>query len=76
MIAGTDTDGDNLICDPGEACGAFPTTETVVPITVDRTDIGLRFLTGFDGAVRLDGGGGRASDCGYSREIGGVSPDH
>ena len=51
LVAGTDSDGDEFICDPGEACGAFPTTETIVPITVSSDRGGLSFVTGFEGDV-------------------------
>ena len=71
LVAGTDSDGDNTICDPGEACGAFPTTDTVVPITVgaDRSDI--HFITGF--AVDVGAAISNAATeprRGYSREVG------
>ncbi len=71
LVAGTDSDGDITICDAGEACGGFPTTETVVPITVDRDIADVRFVTGFDANV-----GAAASSTapepqrGYSREVG------
>ena len=46
VIAGTDSDNDFLICDPGEACGAFPTTESTETLEVNRNRK-LSFVTGF-----------------------------
>ncbi len=47
IYAGTDSDNDNLICDAGEACGAFRTLDApeVLTINGDRTD--LDFISGF-----------------------------
>ncbi|HKK22278.1 MAG TPA: S8 family serine peptidase, partial [Pseudohaliea sp.] len=36
LFAGTDFDNDFLICDPGEACGAFLTVDQ--PVTIDATE--------------------------------------
>ena len=46
LYAGTDSDWDDLICDIGEACGAYPTlgTSTVVELTGSRQ--GLDFTVG------------------------------
>jgi serine protease len=71
LVAGTDLDGDRTICDPGEACGAFPTTDTLVPITVDRDRTGLHFITGFTVPVGASAAGVAAQHRGYSLEIGG-----
>jgi serine protease len=70
LIAGTDLDNDQIVCDSGEACGAYPTTATIVPITVnaDRTD--LSFVTGFDVGVSAPSAGVTPSARGYSRQIG------
>ncbi len=47
IIAGTDLDNDGLICDPGEACGGYPTIERLQPVTVnsdvERIDFGTNF---------------------------------
>ena len=49
VVAGTDSDDDGLICDDGEACGAWPTIGVPTPITVDGADVaGLDFLAGFE----------------------------
>jgi len=71
LIAGTDLDGDHTICDPGEACGAYPTTETAVSITVDRDRSDIRFITGFSVPVGASSVGAARERQGYSLEIGG-----
>ncbi len=77
LIAGTDSDGDKFICDPGEACGAFPTTESIVPITVDADRSDIRFITSFEVQVGASAAGVGPQRLGYSREVGGTaSPDH
>jgi len=47
IVAGSDSDNDNLICDPGEACGAFRTLDSpeVLTVNADRGD--LDFISGF-----------------------------
>jgi serine protease len=70
IVAGTDSDADLLVCDPGEACGAFPTTETIVPITVNANRTGLSFVTGFAADVSTSAASADASAPaarGYSR---------
>ena len=48
VVAGTDSDGDNYICGPGEACGGYPTLDQLAPVTVDNDNIiGIDFITGF-----------------------------
>ena len=71
LIAGTDLDNDRFICDAGEACGAFPTTETLVPIRVDRDRTDVHFTTGFAVPVGAAVAGAAPERAGYSREIGG-----
>ncbi|MFN4263391.1 MAG: S8 family serine peptidase [Thioalkalivibrionaceae bacterium] len=48
LIAGTDMDNDGMICDPGEACGAWPTLGLIERLSVDRDRENLRFTVGFD----------------------------
>lgn len=43
LFAGTDSDWDDLICDDGEACGAYPTANEPVLIQADRDRTGLLF---------------------------------
>jgi serine protease len=48
IVAGTDSDGDNYICGPGEACGGYPTLDQLAPVSVDSKNvIGMDFITGF-----------------------------
>jgi serine protease len=78
LIAGTDVDGDDLVCDTGEACGAFPTTETIVPITVDGNRTGLTFVTGFEADISTAAAGADAqapARRGYSHLVGGRPPE-
>ena len=71
LVAGTDSDGDGEICDEGEACGAFPTTETVEPITVDADRGDIHFTTGFAVDVGAAISGTAAEPRrGYSRVVG------
>ncbi|MEM7409432.1 MAG: S8 family serine peptidase [Myxococcota bacterium] len=73
LIAGTDSDNDFVVCDEGEACGAYPTLETIVEIDV-QSNLGLQFLTGFTSTVGTAGVGGTGR-VGFSREVGGrVAP--
>lgn len=52
IVAGSDADNDLIICDPGEACGAWPVLDSEQPeIEVDR-DIGdLDFSTSFNAGI-------------------------
>jgi serine protease len=75
LVAGTDADGDGLICDEGEACGAFPTPETVEPIAVDRDRSEIRFTTGFSANLGFAGASAATRPRAYSR-IPGTSPSH
>ena len=48
VFAGTDSDNDGFICDPGEACGSYTTLNQPTIITVDKDDVsGINFITGF-----------------------------
>ena len=71
LVAGTDVDGDEFICDTGEACGAYPTAETMVPITVTGSRSGLTFVTGFELDVGTSAASaGAPAERGYSRRVG------
>jgi serine protease len=52
VIAGTDLDNDSLICDPGEACGSYPTLDLPTPVTVDHDITGADFGTAFRQSIR------------------------
>jgi serine protease len=53
IFAGTDSDHDTIVCDPGEACGGYPTLEEPLPVRVGPDETSLDFVTGF--ALRLSG---------------------
>jgi serine protease len=66
VVAGTDSDDDNSICDVGEACGAWPTLGVPTPVEVTNANVsGLDFVATFpaplaagaraDGAARPTG---------------------
>ncbi|RMF94148.1 MAG: hypothetical protein D6734_08450 [Candidatus Schekmanbacteria bacterium] len=38
IVAGTDRDNDFLICDEGEACGFYPTSDQPIPVFIDNGD--------------------------------------
>lgn len=48
VFAGTDSNQDGFLCDPGEACGAFTTLAQPTIVVVDGPDVnGLDFTTNF-----------------------------
>ncbi len=47
ILAGSDMNDDRRICDPGEACGAYPTLFLFERIQVDRDRADLNFSVGF-----------------------------
>ena len=56
LFAGTDTDNDLLICDPGEACGAWLTTDRPATLQLDSDRDGIDFPA--DYLVSIPGGQG------------------
>ena len=62
-----------LICDPGEACGAYPTLDQRVTIDLDRNRAGLDFETGFGGQLGAAAVGGPQG--GYSRAVAGQAQE-
>jgi len=52
IFAGTDSNNNFDICDTGEACGTYLTTDQPTNITVDRNLTSVNFFTGFDVAIR------------------------
>lgn len=65
VIAGTDLDNDLLICDPGEACGAYRTLDQPQRLDVDADMRALDFGTGF--GLRLGGAASGVPEGGFSR---------
>jgi serine protease len=47
IVAGTDSNNDGIICDAGEACGAYLALDAPTPITLNADTSGLDFATGF-----------------------------
>ncbi len=54
VYAGSDFDNDGVICEPGESCGIFPTTDapSIVNI-VDDDRLGLDFVTAFRAGIEV-----------------------
>ena len=48
VVAGSDLDDDGEICDPGEACGGYPTIERLQAIDVQGETAGIDFGTNFN----------------------------
>ncbi|GAA3929534.1 S8 family serine peptidase [Litoribacillus peritrichatus] len=48
IVAGTDMNNDNLICDSGESCGAYPTLSQTSIISVNESHSGIDFTVSFD----------------------------
>ncbi len=66
LVAGTDSDGDDLICDAGEACGGWPTLGVPTAVSVDAEDVtGLDFVTGFEVTLGQDIASTHAPRAGY-----------
>ena len=47
IYAGSDSDNDDLICDPGEACGAFRTLDAPEVLNINGDRSNLDFISGF-----------------------------
>jgi len=68
LFAGTDSDNDDLICDPGEACGAYVTLDSPEILQVNANLSGLVFASGFRvnlGTFGVDSNDGSQTDAGY-----------
>jgi serine protease len=48
IAAGSDFNNDGFICDVGEACGAYLTSDRPITLKVKETRFGIDFNTGFD----------------------------
>ena len=51
LLSGTDLNNDGFICDPGEACGAYPVENAPVTIVVDGAVEGLDFVVTYRAEV-------------------------
>ena len=47
VISGTDLNNDEFICDPAEACGAYPVENAPETIVVDGAVTGIDFLVAY-----------------------------
>lgn len=47
IFAGTDFDNNGIVCDPGEACGAYLTLDEPANVVMDRDRIAIDFTSGF-----------------------------
>jgi serine protease len=66
IYAGTDSDNDGFICDPGEACGIYRSLSFEAPtlVTVGEQDrTALDFVTGFRSTLLGNGTAASASDA-------------
>jgi serine protease len=62
LLSGTDLNNDGFICDPGEACGAYPVENAPVPIVVgDGVVDGVDFLVAYRTGVPTSTGSKSAS---------------
>jgi serine protease len=55
LVAGSDHDGDDFICDDGEACGAWPTLGVATSIEVASDRSGLDFVVGLPSSLDAAG---------------------
>ena len=58
IVAGSDSDNDNVICDAGEACGAYPARDDLLPIEILADRSNADFSTGFSTAFEAESLGG------------------
>jgi serine protease len=47
IVAGSDLDNDDIICDAGEACGGYPTINQLTTVTVNADNSSFGFTSGF-----------------------------
>ena len=58
LIAGTDANNNFFICDPGEACGSFPTLDLSQVIDLTRDLTGIDFLVHYSAPIQTLAGDG------------------
>lgn len=51
LLAGTDMNNDYFICDAGEACGSYPTSNTPVAVELNRNRSNIDFAVSFDSGI-------------------------
>ncbi len=68
IVAGTDLDNDGLICDPGEACGGYPTIERLQPVNVYNDLSSIDFGSNFNIIIRAQASNPEQTETrGFSR---------
>jgi serine protease len=65
VVAGTDVNNNNVICEPGEACGAYLTLSKPSDINVDNSYSGVDFSTGFNVNFTAQAVGSKNQSQGY-----------
>ncbi|MEK8019897.1 MAG: S8 family peptidase [Candidatus Parabeggiatoa sp.] len=65
VVAGTDANNNNVICEPGEACGAYLTLSRPSNINVDDSYSGVDFSTGFNVNFTAQSVGSKSQAQGY-----------
>jgi serine protease len=69
VLAGSDYNNDQFICDAGEACGAYPDLDSLSSLTVSGSTTGVNFFTGLNSVVQAQSAdsSGNAPSRGYAR---------
>jgi serine protease len=65
VVAGTDANNNGIICEPGEACGAYLTLSRPSDINVDNSYSGVDFSTGFNVNFSAQSVGSTGQSQGY-----------
>ena len=76
IVAGSDTDVDVFICDPGETCGGYPSLSLLSPVSVGRNTSGIDFpvtVLGTSSALSVEAKDGAALK--FQRQVSGQSGD-
>jgi serine protease len=69
VVAGSDHNNDSYICDAGEACGAYPTLDSIALLEVSGNVTGVNFGTGLNTVIQPQTAG-TSDGGGYARFIG------
>ena len=71
LLAGTDSDNDNLLCDKGEACGGYPLLGQLGTISIVDTDLtNINFATGFNFNLGANQASSSAAQGGFTKQVG------
>jgi serine protease len=69
VIAGSDNNNDNFICDAGESCGGYPTLDSYSPLEVSGNVTSVNFGAGFNAVIQPQSASAWGSR-GYARSSG------